>query len=116
MLNSSLFSNEMTQFTNSLLTADTSIPIPGIITIHGFSILLFMAYLPFTRMLHFVAKYFTYHDIRWNDEPLNENAKMVEDIKKNLGQKVTWSAPHVNADGNKNWVDIATEEVKRNEK
>ena len=112
---SSLFSNEMTQFTNSLFTADSAATLPGIITLHGFSILLFMAYLPFTRMLHFVAKYFTYHDVRWNDEPLNENAAMVEDVKKNLSQKVTWAAPHINADGKKNWVDIATE-VKSNEK
>lgn len=109
LMNSSIFSIEMSQFTNSLFTADTSIAIPGIIVVHNFSILIFMAYLPFTRMLHFVAKYFMYHDVRWNDEPLMENAAMVEDIKKNLGQKVTWAAPHVNADGNKNWVDIATE-------
>jgi nitrate reductase gamma subunit len=115
LINSSLFSNEMTLFTNSLLTADTSLAMPGIITLHGFSILLFMAYLPFTRMLHFVAKYFTYHDVRWNDEPLNENENMVEDVKKSLSQKVTWAAPHVNADGKKNWIDIATE-VKSNEK
>jgi len=114
-MNSSFFSHEMTQFTNSLVTADTSIPIPGLIALHGFSILIFMAYLPFTRMLHFVAKYFMYHDIRWNDEPLMENNAMVEDIKKNLSQKVTWAAPHVNADGNKNWIDVVTE-VKKHEK
>ena len=105
----------MLQFTNSLFTADSSAVLPGIIVFHGFSILIFMAYLPFTRMLHFVAKYFTYHDVRWNDEPLNDNEAMVEDVKKNPAQKVTWAAPHVNADGKKNWVDIATE-VKRNEK
>ena len=29
---------------------------------------LLLAYLPLTRMFHFVAKYFLYHDVRWSDE------------------------------------------------
>jgi nitrate reductase gamma subunit len=30
---------------------------------------LLIAYIPLTRMSHFVAKYFLYHSVRWNDEP-----------------------------------------------
>ena len=30
---------------------------------------LLAAYIPFTHMIHFVAKYFTYHTIRWDDRP-----------------------------------------------
>ena len=29
---------------------------------------LFAAYLPFSRMFHFAAKYFTYHQVLWDDE------------------------------------------------
>ena len=71
-----------------------------------------IAYLPFTRMLHFLAKYFTYHEVRWNDSPMAGNEKMQKEVIALLNQSVTWAAPHLNADGKKNWVDIATEENK----
>jgi nitrate reductase gamma subunit len=73
--------------------------------------LVFLAYLPFTQMMHFVAKYFTYHEVRWNDEPLVVGGKLERKVKKLLNQPVTWAGPHVHADGKKTWVDIATEET-----
>jgi nitrate reductase gamma subunit len=106
------FSVEMTQFTKALITADTSIYLPSLIGLHCLLGLLFLAYLPFTKMLHFLAKYFTYHEVRWNDEPMTSNSSIEKDIKKNLSQPVTWAAPHLNANGKKNWVDIVTEEIK----
>ena len=106
------FSNEMTRFVGAVFTLDASVALPGIITLHCLVGLLFLAYLPFTRMLHFVAKYFTYHEVRWNDVPMAGNERMQKDIEKLLSQPVTWAAPHLNADGKKNWVDIATEEIK----
>ena len=30
---------------------------------------LFLLYLPATRMVHFFSKYFTYHEVRWDDRP-----------------------------------------------
>ena len=33
------------------------------------------AYVPLTHMSHFVAKYFTYHSVRWDDEPMDHNAR-----------------------------------------
>jgi hypothetical protein len=73
--------------------------------------MLFLVYLPFTYMMHFVAKYFMYHEVRWNDEPIRENPQMQEEVKTLLGQPVTWAALHLGADGKKNWVDIATADV-----
>lgn len=106
------FATEMGAYVKGLISADMSLSLPGPITFHCAASLLFIAYLPFTRMLHFLAKYFTYHDVRWNDEPLEENKKMEKDLEKLLGQPVSWSAPHVNADGKKNWGEIATEDNK----
>jgi hypothetical protein len=63
-------------------------------------------------MMHFVAKYFTYHQVRWEDEPLAVGGPLEGKAKRLLEQPVTWGAPHVNADGSKNWVDVATEEMK----
>jgi hypothetical protein len=102
----------MTRLAGAFITADTTAVLPGLISLHIVISLLFFAYLPFTKMLHFLAKYFTYHEVRWNDVPMKENKRMEEDIKKHLTQPVTWAAPHLKADGKKNWVDIVNEEKK----
>jgi nitrate reductase gamma subunit len=73
----------------------------------------FLAYLPFTPMMHFVAKYFTYHKVRWDDEPVASGSKLDRELKKLLGQTPTWAAPHVGADGKKTWVDIAMDTGKK---
>lgn len=76
----------------------------------------FILYLPFTHMTHFYMKYFTYHKVRWEDEPNFRGSKIEKKIQEQLSYPVTWAAKHLNADGKKNWVDIATEEVKKDEK
>ena len=75
--------------------------------------LVFLAYLPFSQMMHFVAKYFTYHQVRWDDRPLEVGGRIEREVTELLQQPVTWAAPHLGADGTKNWVDIATGEVPR---
>jgi nitrate reductase gamma subunit len=79
--------------------------------VHVAVALVFLAYLPFSQMMHFVAKYFTYHQVRWDDRPLEPGGAIEREVTELLQQPVTWAAPHVGADGKKNWVDIATEEV-----
>ena len=96
-------------FLTAFLTANLSVAIPGILALHVILAGVFLAYLPFTQMMHFVAKYFTYHEVRWNDEPLEPGSKMEREIQELLKQPVTWAAPHLRADGKKNWVDIATD-------
>ena len=100
-------------FGKALLTADLSIETPGVLVVHLILTFLFLAYLPFSQMIHFVAKYFTYHNVRWDDEPLTPGGRLESEVLELLKQPVTWSAPHLNADGKKNWVDIATEEVEK---
>ena len=67
-----------------------------------------------TGMIHFIAKFFTYHEVRWNDEPKNE--KMEEELLGLLAQPVTWSAAHVKDDRKKTWVDVTVEEAGDEEK
>jgi hypothetical protein len=64
-------------------------------------------------MSHFVGKYFAYHSVRWNDEPNLKGGKQEGPIVANLMQKVTWAAPHIQSDGEKNWVEVATMDVKK---
>ena len=67
----------------------------------------FMIYLPFTHMTHFVAKYFTYHTVRWDDAPNLNDPKTLARIQANLSRPVGWSAPHIQPD--KSWAQTATE-------
>ncbi len=67
-----------------------------------------LAYIPLTRMSHFVAKYFLYHAVRWNDEPNEKGSKIEAHIIKSLSSKVGWSAPHIQT--GKTWGEVVTEE------
>lgn len=72
-----------------------------------------VAYIPLTHMSHFVGKYFSYHSIRWDDEPNVNDPEREKEIGKLLSQPVTWAGPHIEAGGKKNWGDLATEEMKK---
>ncbi len=95
----------------ALLTADGSVDVAGPLVTHLVVTGLFLAYLPFTQMMHFVAKYFTYHEVRWDDEPLEVGGELEAEVLELLQQPVSWAAPHLKGDGKKNWVDIATAEM-----
>jgi nitrate reductase gamma subunit len=105
------FLASMTSFIGAFFTADTSVALGAAASAHITIGMLFLAYLPFTYMMHFATKYFMYHEVRWNDEPIRENEAMAEEVQALLGQTVTWAAAHLGADGKKNWVDIATADV-----
>jgi nitrate reductase gamma subunit len=105
------FGGEVAGFAGKLLRADGSAALPGLLAAHVLVALAFLAYLPFSQMMHFVAKYFTYHQVRWDDEPMVAGSRLEKEVLELLKQPVTWSAPHLNGDGVKNWVDLATEEV-----
>jgi len=69
---------------------------------------LLLAYIPLTHMSHFFAKWFTYHHVRWSDEPNLPGGKIEQQVNEALKYPVSWSAPHIRGDGKKNWVDVAT--------
>ena len=64
-------------------------------------------YLPFTHMIHFMAKYFAYHEIRWADDPNASGSKVEKKVKEQLGYKVSWLTFHVKKGGT--WADAATD-------
>lgn len=91
-----------------LLTFNTSVQIPGLLAVSLMLCSLLVAYIPLTHMAHFVAKYFTYHSIRWDDMPMAKAEAMGKKLAEYLTFRPSWSAPHVGADGSKTWADIAT--------
>ena len=78
---------------------------------------LLLAYIPFTHMAHFIAKYFTWHSVRWDDRRNPRNGPLEHKIATFLRLRPTWAAPHMGADGKKSWADIAAsnpaEEVRK---
>lgn len=102
--------NVSREFLASLLTFK---PIPaGMTGLHVINLLLFLsfwAYFPFTHMSHMVSKYFMWDKVKWDDDPNVGDPGMDAKIKKYLAYPVTWSAPHVGAEGGKkSWADVAT--------
>jgi nitrate reductase gamma subunit len=66
---------------------------------------LFLLYMPFTRMVHFFSKYFTYHQVRWDDRPVKEGSRLDHQLNEARNFGVSWSAAHV---GSGSWVDVVT--------
>ena len=69
---------------------------------------LLVAYMPLTRMFHFVAKYFLYHEVRWSDDPNPRGGKLEARLKQALAYGVSWQASHIQS--GKSWAEVATEE------
>jgi nitrate reductase gamma subunit len=67
---------------------------------------LFLLYLPATRMVHFFSKYFTYHDVRWDDRPREAGSRLERRLSEALHFGVDWSAAHVGT--GKTWAEVAT--------
>jgi nitrate reductase gamma subunit len=83
--------------------ADTS----PLIVAQSLLLTVFMIYLPFTHMTHFLGKFFTYHLVRWDDTPNVRGSDYERLIADLLQRPVAWSAPHVQQ--GKSWAEVATE-------
>ncbi|HZD05229.1 MAG TPA: respiratory nitrate reductase subunit gamma, partial [Longimicrobiales bacterium] len=104
------FAGLLLTFAWGLATAHAPTGIPTVLASHLVVTFAFLAYLPFSQMMHFVAKYFTYHQVRWDDRPLEVGGKIEREVLGLLNRPVTWAAPHVAGDGLKTWTDIAAPE------
>jgi len=100
-------------YVGSVMTFRMGVAPSNIVDVAGVVIAsLAVAYIPLTHMSHFIVKYFTYHNIRWDDEPNFNNAEMESRIGEVLQYPITWSADHVNPSGQKkSWAEVATEEM-----
>lgn len=85
--------------------ADTS----GAIVAQSLLLSVFLVYLPFTHMTHFVGKFFTYHFVLWDDAPNLKGSSYEQIIAGLLQRPVAWSAPHVQS--GKSWAEVATADV-----
>ncbi len=85
---------------------------PALLAAQMFVAALFLLYMPYTRMIHFVSKYFSYHKVRWDDAPLTAGSPADRRLKEALAFGVSWSAEHV---GGPTWMDVATSPTHTND-
>ncbi len=69
----------------------------------------FLAYFPFTHMTHAYMKYFTWHQVRWNDSSALHDPRAANTLAINLQREVTWAAPHITAGDSARWSEIASD-------
>ena len=65
----------------------------------------FMVYMPFTKLIHYFAKYFTFHHSLWDDEYSAKGSASDQKIIQQLAYRVNWSGPHIVA--GKTWLEQA---------
>jgi nitrate reductase gamma subunit len=94
-------------YVGSLITFSAPVGLPSLQEIEIVLVSLLIMYIPLTRMSHFVAKYFLYHSIRWNDEPNPKGSAIEKHIAELLQQKVGWKASHIST--GKSWIEVIKE-------
>jgi nitrate reductase gamma subunit len=93
-----------------LIIFNPTAPLHHLIALEFFFFGVFLMYLPFSRMLHFAAKYFFYHNIIWDDQAMQPGSKLEQERLKELSLRLQWSAPHIKADCS--WLEQVKEEKK----
>ncbi len=99
------------RFVRGLFTLQPPSELPALVVAEIVVGSVLLAYVPLTHMSHFFTKWFMYHDVRWNAEVNRVGSRLEAAIDRQLRYKVSWSAAHVQGEGKKTWVDVATEEV-----
>jgi nitrate reductase gamma subunit len=96
-------------YMKSLITFSSVGSMDAIIVVHIILLALLLAYLPFTNIMHFFAKHFTFTKVRWDDAPNLRGSALERKLAPLLAMRITWAAPHMQT-LNK-WSDIASEGI-----
>ena len=91
----SLARNYMTSLVSfSESTAENTIMSSNALLAHIILLELLFVYIPFTKMSHFIGKYFTFHKVYWDDEPNLRGSDIEAKVREVLKYRVDWAAPH----------------------
>jgi len=92
----------------AVLTFDAGLRVPPLLAAGIALSALLAAYIPLTHMAHFVAKWFTWHGVRWEDEPLVPGSRLERRIVELLATRPSWAARHIGADGRRTWAELVS--------
>jgi nitrate reductase gamma subunit len=86
----------------------SSVKLPPITTLHIVLLQLLWIYIPYSKMSHFLGKWFTYHKVLWDDEPNIRGGRIEYRVKEVVrGYKIPWGGPHMKKD--RSWLENASE-------
>lgn len=91
-------------YIGSVLTF-TPTPIPPLVILTFLVFELFVIYMPFSKLIHYFAKYFTYHTQLWDDAFKVKGSPTDRKVMEQLAYTAAWSAPHVVP--GKSWLEQA---------
>ena len=98
---------DLLQLAAGLIGWDTGLAVPALLAAGLVAAALLAAYIPLTHMSHFVAKYFTYHAVRWDDEPMDLSGRRAVALADYLTFRPTWSAGHIRHPGETpTWAEV----------
>ncbi len=98
---------DLLQLAAGLIAWDTAVAAPPLLAAGLLAASLLAAYIPLTHMAHFVAKYFTYHAVRWDDEPMDLAGRRAVALADYLTFRPTWSAGHIRQPGETpTWAEV----------
>lgn len=83
-------------------------------TAHIILFSIFLIYLPFTRSLHYITKFFAFLWIRWDDRPNFRGSGIESNVTESLKKRVSWSAPHIPS--GRTWAEITSERTHHEKK
>lgn len=101
-------------YLNNILTF-SSTPVSPTITVMFITLQAFAIYMPFSKLIHYVMKHFTFTETLWDDAFIVKGSDKDHQIERQLGYTKNWAAPHFSAD--KTWFEdvqpAATEDVEK---
>jgi nitrate reductase gamma subunit len=69
--------------------------VPAAVSISFLLFGLFMIYMPFTKLIHYFAKYFTFDRALWDDDFKAKDSAVDRQVTAQLGYTAAWAAPHM---------------------
>lgn len=69
----------------------------SVMVVHFILLGIMFIYIPFSKMSHYIGKYFTFHKVLWENEPNLIGSEIEHKVKLAAAYKAqnSWSAPHV---------------------
>lgn len=82
-------------------------PVKPIVMVNFLLFELFLIYMPFSKYLHYLAKYFTFHQCLWDDAFKDKGSPKDRKNLEQVGYTFHWAGPHAAPD--KTWLENAQE-------
>ena len=93
------FNNSREVVTSMLAIAPVRAGVP--LTVHLLLFGALLIYIPWTKMSHYIGKYFAYHKVLWDNEPNLKGSALERIVERNLANRPRggWSSPHTKSTG-----------------